>query len=910
MVFFLSLSGSFVFLQHSAKAWPPEQELCPFNTYGGNNTGPMDGRCHQARTVSAPPDGKRISRGEVLNFDYEARASTGGSDVEIISWANIDMQPAVGTLSGSGVTSTLLGCISARDSLNASQRYNCGPNNIGRMAYAKDHLSAGEGNSRGIVFSLTVDNRVPDGAQVCVRFHTALFNTQSGNYGYDVGRLVNAQGTGQNTSTQIQPVYAISEVRCYTVNVPNTNPPPPPPNPIPGTASCSTSAPAAAQMGQTVTIDTTFSNLSNSTDWYVGRFNGTPSSQHSGILFAGNTLGVAQASTALNDYANGITNRLPQGHSTLRQFNVSSGTPGTQTYYFGIRNDSTGALFGPPQRMCAINITWSPGGTIDVFECGNTKITPPGVDYTLRFTEWDNGISGAFWDMGVPANQPIDNDTFTFFNFWRGTVGAPPMLPHHVYTLELIAAGTSIDYEYLNGGRPCMDASCNGSINANAEPGETFSASYGIQITNKTNQDYGSGTYSARVTAYPGLSMTPNPGTTTQPFNNGSTVNLSGPWNLTAAYGGSLTASLFYGSTNIDTVSGGWSLACNATYTPETRPFLRVTNGDISTGGGFAYPQAVVGGGLASQCPVTTNAARYISPLTGAAPGNAYRGGIKTFSDIAGGKGSSVDFAAYALGIIHGASDGAGGAYGFISSTARPTNGNLYFANTTRSDASRILGGELGGINGTAHCATDYFNTTRSNAAINHGDPGAAVVDPNLPTGQHYYKGNNIKIGGSTISAGKSVTIYVDGNVEVTGPIKYGNWSFDMTNHTNNAPYLVIIASGNINIDNNVNQIDGVYVAQPKSDASGGIFATCAIAGVPATKAQEPSCNSLLTINGAVIAQHVYALRSKDTVRNNNPAEIFNFNPSTVLGIPNFVPKTGAEPDSPVNSLSNLPPVF
>jgi hypothetical protein len=234
--------------------------------------------------------------------------------------------------------------------------------------------------------------------------------------------------------------------------------------------------------------------------------------------------------------------------------------------------------------------------------------------------------------------------------------------------------------------------------------------------------------------------------------------------------------------------------------------------------------------------------------------------------------------------------------------------GGLANNNTTSSDA---------------HCATDFFDRTPKTpnptfVAAPGGDVNPdglpAAGDTNGVPGQYFYNGT-LKLAG-TLSAGKSYTIYVNGNVHITNNITYGPWTVSAT--TNTAPYLSIIAKGNIYIDSNVTRIDGLYVAQPTSGTTNGAFYTCAIGGVPPTAALvSTACHAgNLTLNGAVIAQHLYPLRSIDTVNpgagvGGGPAEIFNFTPAIVIGQPNFKSlDTGSTIDDSIQGLYNLPPVF
>ena len=71
-------------------------------------------------------------------------------------------------------------------------------------------------------------------------------------------------------------------------------------------------------------------------------------------------------------------------------------------------------------------------------------------------------------------------------------------------------------------------------------------------------------------------------------------------------------------------------------------------------------------------------------------------------------------------------------------------------------------------------------------------------------------------------------------------------------NAAGNIPSLVIIATGNIYVNADVEQMDGIFITQ-------GTFYTCYPKTEPAT---INTCNKQLTVNGSVIANAVDLFRT------------------------------------------------
>jgi hypothetical protein len=598
-----------------------------------------------------------------------------------------------------------------------------------------------------------------------------------------------------------------------------------------------------------------------------------------------------------------------------QQFNdtFTSGAPGPAEYFYDV------VYNGDVIASCSDIVYWQPQITASA-NCTTLHINNPlGLSFRLEFFDTTTGT------VAIPrAAVPITNGQITYdypiFQSWY-----PGIVPHHSYVVQVYDSSGAVFIAQTNefGRTPrCISPTCT-AINAPVvEPGETVQIQYGMQIFDSTDRDFSG--YGVTVSPLPGSGLVAV-GNTTDGGNliHGISVNKTGPFTFIANYrGGSpnLQASLSYGGGSIDPLFAG--LPCQTTYTPQTRTALKVTQGDVSAGGGFRYLQP----SGAQQCTLTPN--RYIAPIT--AGGDPSVGGIRAFASTAPYVSSS-QFAAYALGLIHspGGADNAQ-RYGFFSDSTNKFVNKLTFANVGMTGGN--LGGSLGGEFVDAHCAPDFYHETSDNLTPTFITAGGGVLNPDdLPlaadgTGQFYYQnpGNFVRIGGTlsndpTKYPRKRVTIYVNGDVLITNNagtpgIAYGPWSFDLAGKTNNSPYLTIIAKGNIYVNFTVARMDGVYIAQPLDDAgiTKGSFYTCSVNGSISRAQIRSNCMNTLTVNGSVIAQHVNLLRSQGTLADGTgaAAENFNFIPSTVLGLPGFRHDSGAVITNSLDSLYSLPPVF
>jgi hypothetical protein len=168
---------------------------------------------------------------------------------------------------------------------------------------------------------------------------------------------------------------------------------------------------------------------------------------------------------------------------------------------------------------------------------------------------------------------------------------------------------------------------------------------------------------------------------------------------------------------------------------------------------------------------------------------------------------------------------------------------------------------------------------------------------------------NYFSLGVNTLSAGKQISIYVNGNVSINGNITYTT-----TGWTNIAsiPNLRIVATGDIYISPDVTQLDGVYIAKGSiydCSYTEQNFTTAIFGSLPKGKyvngtapANSP-CLSQLTVNGSLIAKTVNFQRTSGNINTGSPAETINYGPEDWLA-PNIVN------NGTVNAIQQLSPVL
>jgi hypothetical protein len=428
---------------------------------------------------------------------------------------------------------------------------------------------------------------------------------------------------------------------------------------------------------------------------------------------------------------------------------------------------------------------------------------------------------------------------------------------------------------------PIITATVNGVAppGSMVEQGETVSFNYAVSngaAGNSQNANcniYGRtvpGSYTAPTPSdNVSVGYAPPPTNCPRSFPSGATTPIMGsPENVVAAANTTICRSLFI---NPATQTGG-SRDTEVCIRVVTRPYLKVYGGDIASGGGIeTAPDA---------CADNAN------------------GAIVSWNKRNGGgyAGAGVQYAAFALDSI---SDFAS-AQGAGASAAAPSA--LSFGNT----ATNVTSGNFGGSFGSAPCIPDYYGQKPAGAG-----PLLPVVGVSpLGSGSYARTGSTV-IAGGNVNPGNRMTLYIDGDVLITGNITYpGNWS------TSQIPLFQLVVKGNIYIASTVTQLDGLYIAQPDG-ATGGTIYTCALGAVlmPLGGPIYSACNNKLTVNGAFSAKNIEFLRTHGTLSqsaagepnsSNNIAEVFNFSPA--LWIPQPAPGTGSA--DAYDAITSLPPIL
>lgn len=310
------------------------------------------------------------------------------------------------------------------------------------------------------------------------------------------------------------------------------------------------------------------------------------------------------------------------------------------------------------------------------------------------------------------------------------------------------------------------------------------------------------------------------------------------------------------------------------------RPYVRAYGADVAAGGGFGTSCGRTNAGILA----------YMRPVGEQNP-------------TADRSGSGAQLAAMAVDKIT----------GFTSASVRTVppsipNG-LTFAHGSGAVDSNSMDAFLGGyMSGDGWCMPDYYNVTQfvdgpnKTVTASNGDINVNGLADKKQTVVNLGGTGAVTIPGGTNYSRKH-TVYVDGNVYIRGNIAYSpNYSSGIAS----IPSFTLVVKGNIYVDSNVTQLDGLYIAQPNGQANTGRIYTCAAGASPLPNgtaiydncgAEEGGNRKQLTVNGAFIAEKVvlnragYSLRDsryKEAANNSKAAEVFKFSPEIYLSPPVF----------------------
>ena len=283
-------------------------------------------------------------------------------------------------------------------------------------------------------------------------------------------------------------------------------------------------------------------------------------------------------------------------------------------------------------------------------------------------------------------------------------------------------------------------------------------------------------------------------------------------------------------------------------------PYVDFMGNDVWAGGGFV------------DVSPTCNAGSKIQTVAHVLPSGGVAGSVTEYGGFA--LGHIIDF---------------GSASKALPDPAGPNGKLLTFSNKDSSN--------LGYFGAPRHCINDYIAKYSTIAPT--GEPNPINVGTR-PTGTWHIVGNR-NFSAATMPVGSQQIYYIEGNVTITGDIKYP------TNYNGPAeiPSLVIIATGNITVQSAVGQMDGMFVTKQS-------FTTCDPPGGPLSVL---ICNRQLVVNGPVVAQRLTLLRTfgadgPDDNSKKRPAELFNFNAelylhNALVGDQHSTVRTTSEQDLP-----------
>ncbi len=209
-----------------------------------------------------------------------------------------------------------------------------------------------------------------------------------------------------------------------------------------------------------------------------------------------------------------------------------------------------------------------------------------------------------------------------------------------------------------------------------------------------------------------------------------------------------------------------------------------------------------------------------------------------------------------------------GGISGFLSSVkqsnAAPKPNGLTFGGTPVSGGLALNQTMGGGYNVTG-CMENYFQTKQFNVDTNKTSVIGNDFNINrAEAGKQYIKNGDLTINGGDLS-GKNVSVFVDGDVFLSGNITIPSSGFNPAN----PPVFRLYVKGNIYVSKDVTELNGVFVAQPKDDGNKGEIYTCA-SGLGTSVSYGPDwstyvsqCQNQLKVYGSFTAKKVILNRIK-----------------------------------------------
>ena len=358
---------------------------------------------------------------------------------------------------------------------------------------------------------------------------------------------------------------------------------------------------------------------------------------------------------------------------------------------------------------------------------------------------------------------------------------------------------------------------------------------------------------------------------------------------------------------NVLTSNGSWIPSdpqCSGHVLNE--PYFKVFGGDVSTGNTFA---TTFNSGATSCVANPANASAGVYGWNTAGGGGIY-------SQMYAGSGAQ--FAVTSPAGIQGVASNQNNINAFPWSGSSPNPLGLSFSNMSNNSApAGLFGGNLT----AANCITDFYASLPTPVPATIGTQSLDGLD-----GKYIMSGGSTIAGGS-ISSGKHITIYAEGNIfisdDITFPGSYGA--------VDQIPSLILIVKGNIYISNAAKKLYGIFIAQPttNSSADGYIYDCASGPGGPmSNNLIYDNCGNQLVVNGSFIANKVALMRtgiaapgspvssslrgSSTTESNtsNNPAEIFNYGPAFWMNLTLPQSTTTGTSSAGYDSIISLPPIL
>ena len=308
------------------------------------------------------------------------------------------------------------------------------------------------------------------------------------------------------------------------------------------------------------------------------------------------------------------------------------------------------------------------------------------------------------------------------------------------------------------------------------------------------------------------------------------------------------------------------------------QPYLRISGGDVFSGYTFGVGQGQNGSsGFCS--PASDDATANDAAIITKGYSNADAGFVRGYS--------SSQYAVFASGAVGDPDRSAINNFVGNNGNLVDSNGNSTGANRTIKDLifSNVAPGvnPYGSFYGNGKSAVPCFDSSSIQKLVR-----ATVSPSDLSSNTNSFErySGDLTLGSETIRAQK--VLWVDGTVKLNGNISYDvSSSGYQFNGAPKVPYLMIVATGGIEVTGGVSTLDGLYASLPATKEADG--ASVAVRpGVTSTESGRIDtcsdvtpgawpdgtnaslttniCSGKLTVNGALIARRVLWKRTGGTL--------------------------------------------